>query len=517
MISDLRAIAALALIGVALLIALLRAPNAHPIDRTVVPGFDPATVRSLTWLGPPERLIVREGDHWKMMGQPLPIEPRYLADLLSSLRSARWHRRDAAARHRFRGGLELDRGATATTIALGEPLAGTDQVWIAVDHGEALLVDGWLAKFFAPSSIAMFAPAPFEDAGREASIEVVIGDDAVGQVVLQTHPYRAAGALVEPELGDALVAALAGVQLVGLSTTPAVATSRVKVGARTVPIGGTCSGHTRVAIWLDPTMKLPACIELAAWQAITAAVAALDRPPADIMDRRPAGFAIDHVELASGTLSLVRRPMFEVAGTRHRIDPDRVSELVGALAERGEPAPVPPGAPAFTLVVTPVAGLPVSLDVFATAVHRRGEPLALRISPAARAVLARPVATLFDSERWREEPSTLSELTLDTVTYRRGAVLGEWTREPAGRFDPTLVEMLAAAAAKLTAPAARGTFTALHTLQLRFSPPVGAPIMRELAVGAVNATNGACAGQLEGERVSLPAELCTALAAVAAR
>ena len=322
-----------------------------------------------------------------------------------------------------------------------------------------------------------------------------------------------------PALGDALAAALARLELVAFATGPVVSGSRIELGARVIRVGGTCPGTDLVAIEPVPEMSSPACVATAAWRDVLTAFTALAGQVDDVMDVRPAGFAIDHLELSGGTLALVKRPTITIGGVTHPADAERVAELLRALAQpsSARPLPVATDAPELTLLITPVVGPPVQLELFAGSVHRQGEPRALAIGVREHEVLARPARAYVDSERWSEEPSTISELTLDQITYRRGAVIGEWTREPAGPFDPALVEILATAAARLHAPVTPGTFTAGHQLALRFSPPVGALVTRKLAVGPVGgAQRGSCAGELEGERVSLPAELCIAVAAVAA-
>jgi hypothetical protein len=178
---------------------------------------------------------------------------------------------------------------------------------------------------------------------------------------------------------------------------------------------------------------------------------------------------------------------------------------------------VPATAPAFTLAITPIHGDPIALDVFPDSVHRRGEALALRITAAARAILGRPASALLDPERWAEEPSTITTLVLDGVTYRRGAVIGEWAREPAGKLDPMIVEAVAQAAAKLRAPGRTSTgpnsAPTPHHLQITFAPPVGGAVTRELALGAPGP--GGCPALLDTEPVTAPLELCTAVAALA--
>ncbi|CAN5260688.1 hypothetical protein BH11MYX1_BH11MYX1_52430 [soil metagenome] len=516
MISDLRAIAALGVMALVLLVSLLGGSPAQPPRRVVMPAFAPAAVRTLSWSRPDSSLPVSlrsDGAHWRG-AENLPVDTHYLADLFSSLRSARWHRRDSAAHHAFRRTLAIRSDKATISIDLGEQLEGTAQIWLRVDHGnEVVLVDGWLAKFLDPAPIDPYERFPFETAASEPTIRSGQPPDGLE---LRTHPWRDAHGLVAPKLGEALVSALARIEYVALANGPTATPNQLELGTAVFLFGGTCPGTALVAL-RAPVAQHAGCIDPAAWRDVTTAIAELTRSVDDTMDDRPAGFAIDHLELPGGTLRLVKRPTITIAGVTHPADPDRVAELLHVLGQATSRAvPVATAVAELTILITPLVGPPVELELFAGSVQRRGEPRGVPIGSADHGILSRPAAAYVDSERWGEEPSTISELTLDRVSYRRGAVIGEWTRVPAGAFDPSLVEILATAAAKLDAPATRGRFRALHTLQLRFAPPVGTPVTRELAIGGVEASNGGCAGQLDGERISLPAVLCTAVEAVAA-
>ncbi len=518
MIADLRAIAALAILMLVLLVAVIGGSPARPPTRVAMPAFDPAAIRTLRWSRPdgsPPIVLSSEGVHWTGT-EGVPVDQRWIADLFSSLRSARWHRREAAARHTFRRTLAIISDNVTIAIELGERLAGTEQVWLRIDgSSEVLLVDGWLAKLVDPAEIDPYERFPCASAGSEARI----ASTTHGSVVeLQTHPWRDGNGLVAPHLGDTLVAALDRLEYVALADGSTTTPDHLALGGRAFSFGGTCPGTELVALRAAGASRA-GCVEPAAWRDVTDVLAELARGVDHTIDDRPAGFAIDHIELRGGTLALLKRPTVTIAGVVHPTDPERVAELVRALARSSsQPVTDEAGAPEVTLSITPVVGAVVALDLYPGSVQRRGEPRGLSIGSADHDILARPAVAYVDSERWSEEASTIAELTLDNITYRRGAVLGEWTREPAGRFDPALVEILATAAAKLHAPATSGTVTALHHLRLRFVPPIGIPVTRELVLGDIFAsTGGACAGLFETSRVKLPAELCTAVAAVAAR
>ena len=517
MIAGIRGLVVLALIGLALLVALvLDRGGPRVVDRAVVPHFDPAKVRQLVWTAPsggdgPE--VVRRGDTWTGPGDGVKLDARAVDDVLSSLRAARWHRRDAHRDIHVHRTLAVDGGTSTHSISIGDKLAGTEQAWIRVDGGPALLVDDWLANLLDPSPLAFRDRAPLA-AAASSTISIELDGKALE---LHSEPWRTRDGLVTPVLGDALASALAGLVLVGPApATPGapIATIALATGPR-VQIGGACARPDQIAISVDGA---GACIATAAWTTARAAIEALLHPATDVLDRRPAGFAIDHIGLVGATLSLVRRPTlaFE-SGATNPADPDRVAELVRALAVPGDPIAVPATAPAFTLSIAPVRGDAIALDVFPDAVHRRGEAIALRITADARAILGRPASELLDPERWAEEPSTISTLVLDGVTYRRGAVIGEWSREPAGKLDPMIVEAVAQAAAKLRAPGRSITGSAgaptPHHLRITFAPPVGGAVTRELALGAPGPDG--CPAILGTEPVTAPLSLCTAVAALA--
>ena len=513
MIAGLRGVLALTLVGLALLVAVvLDRGGSRVVDRAVVPHFDPAKVRQLAWTAPTGGegpTIVRHGDSWTGEGA---IDGRAVDDVLGSLRGARWHRRDAHRDIHAHRTLAIDGGTSTHSIAIGDRLAGTEQAWIRIDGGPALLVDDWLANLLDPGPLAFRDRTPLA-----AAASSTLAIELAGKTLeLHGEPWRTRDGLVAPALGDALATTLAGLVLVApapASTAAPVATITLAGGPR-VQIAGACAQPDLTAVSIDGA---GACIATSAWTAARTAIEALLRPAAEVIDRRPAGFAIDHIGLVGATLSLAHSPTlaFE-SGATSPADPERVADLVHALAEPGEPIPVPATEPTFTLSIAPVRGEPVALDLFPDAVHRRGDAVALRITAAARAILGRPASALLDSERWAEEPSTITALVLDGVTYHRGAVLGEWSREPAGPLDPALVEAVATTAAKLRAPARTGDATPAvtpHHLAITFSPPVGAPVTRELALGAPGPAG--CPGLLGTQPIVAPLALCTAVAALA--
>ncbi|HEX7700094.1 MAG TPA: hypothetical protein VF403_05220, partial [Kofleriaceae bacterium] len=472
--ASLRGLVALAAITLALLIAsMIGSRGAQRLDdHAVLANFDPARVQAITWSGaqPNAALgLARSGQGWKFTNDPTtPVIARSVEDVLSSLRSARWHRRaDHARLGTVRRSVTLSLGQSQHTIDRGDALAGTDQTWIAVDHGDALLVDNWLVALLDPTALAFRDRTPLAAATSATSIVI----HGVHELELSGPPWRVRGMLVVPALVDVLTSALAKLQLVSIElvasapASPVSMTTIVIDKSPTVSIGGACPGGGTAVIAFSAKL---ACTDAGAADDVFHAVDALAGAPADVIDRRPAGFAFDTIELSDGTVTLGKRATVTIHGVAHPADPDRIAELVRALAEPGEPIERPVVKPAFTITVASIV-----LDVFAGAVQRRGEPLALMISPTARELLERPARMLVDAERWSEEPTTITTISLDGATYQRGVVLGEWSRTPAAKIDPALVDALAESVAKLHAPARTGPAATPHHLVVTFAPPIG--------------------------------------------
>jgi hypothetical protein len=181
----------------------------------------------------------------------------------------------------------------------------------------------------------------------------------------------------------------------------------------------------------------------------------------------------------------------------------------GAVKQR------PATKPAATITAVDRAGTEVVLELFERAIARRGEAIAIEIAADAWKIITRPSTALRDPIRWREDATNLSAITLDNVTYKRGAVLGEWTREPAGKLDPMLVDALVETLATVRAPAGSAPKAIAHRLRVTITPPAGAPITHAIELAAP--THDGCAARLDGKPVLLPLPLCTAAFALAAQ
>ncbi|HSD88801.1 MAG TPA: hypothetical protein VLB44_14840, partial [Kofleriaceae bacterium] len=252
------------------------------------------------------------------------------------------------------------------------------------------------------------------------------------------------------------------------------------------------------------------CVERVAWIALTAAFSALEEhPPEQMADRRPLPFEPARLELQTdGTILIELGGHPRVAG--QDADPDRIRELVVALTTPGERVPRPAGKPRGALVAIASDGSRVTLELYPQVVVRQGEPVAIR-TPLLQTI-TRPVTLLRDPTRWREDPTTITSMTVDGITYTRGAVLGEWTRTPTGTVDPALVEALASALAVVRAPGTPASPTALHHVAVVFTPPAGSPVTHTIELAGQ--TEGGCAGRIDGSSVAVPLQLCTAVLAL---
>ncbi|HEY3807943.1 MAG TPA: hypothetical protein VGL61_35405 [Kofleriaceae bacterium] len=487
MIASLRGLAILAAITVALAVAVLLHRGPPPIDHAVLPAFT-GDAHELHWqraVG--DMTAVHAGDKWLMGTRTL--DARAIDAVLDALRGARWHRRAERARA---GAIHATLAVDGRQVAIGQTVDGVDQAWLVVGD-RALLVDGWVARALEPSGLALVDREPFAEVSSVSELAI-----SPPGVVLAGVPRRTSIGIVAPARAAALVSALDDVQLVRLPTSPASGTTVQLGSAAPIVVGGACAPDAQQLVALHAATG-DGCIEPAAWQAVVTAATALASP--DSLDPRPAGFPLDRV----GSLDLGK--------PGH--DPERVAELVAALAAPGQLVALPKAAPKSSLVVAPKGGAPITLDIYPDAVARHGEPRAIRVTPNVLAVLARPASAYADTTRWAEDPSVVSRLVVDGVTYDRGAVVGEWHRTPDKKLDPQLVEALATALAHVSAPDAPlpAGFRAAHHVEVTLAPPVGAKTTHRLELGAPGPKG--CAARIDGTPMEAPPELCMAAAAVA--
>jgi hypothetical protein len=503
------------LLGVVLAIDVTRGAKAS--DRALVPGFHAESVTALVWPGRiafarEEGAIVRDlriardsasSTGWVWLAPAGEAEPRAIDDVLAALRGARWHR-SAAPEVAGSAGVSLvvERAGGALTIAIGEPF-GEDQQWI-VTGDRALLVDRWVVRALVPEPVALRVRAPLAHAAEAETIAVT------PEVALQGSPRRIVRLgerpiqlLAAPDVVEPLEHALADLLVIALPSRP-VASGE---GARTISLDGvlvvTAGGGPCPDVpgsWAIVGARSGAgCVSETAWRRVVAAAERFALEPGALVERRPAPVPPDRVVLEGGVLDLARHPRVDDRDA----DPARIAELLAVLATPGEPVALPADRPLGELAI--VAGdTTITLELYpGDTVARRGEPIGLRVGEGAHAILRRPARAYRDPTLWSEEPTTIRSITIDGVTFTRGAVLGEWMgpgADPA-RLD-ALAELLARLASRGDAPGAPRT---PRTIEIVIEPPAGPVVTRSLVVGRGAA---GCTATVSGAHVVVDPALC---------
>lgn len=466
-----------AILGV--LVLVVRPRGRANLDRALLPRFDESRVKALTYTCPDDggETVVRDGDVWKH--ESGVADAATIDATLSALRAARWHRSGAVT---LAGQTHCTLKVDDTTFAIGAPLEGTDQTWI-VRGTHAYLVDGWVAHALAPGRLALHVRHPL----AEAKVD--------------PHSH---GIWVEPAVIAEIRSALEALEIVALDGKPTT-TGQGKQYFGAEPVG-TCS-HDRVLI----LARGLGCVEAAAWKAVVDADAKLAGPPDAIADRRPVPITPVKLILPDRhEITLTGKPMLDSVVD---VDQDRVRELLTALATPGELVPVPESGHSDAFLAVGADGTQIQLYIYGNGVlNRRGEPVAIKTPDTA--IIARTSPAYRDPTRWREDPTTITSIVIDRVTYERGAVLGEWTRKPAGKIDNALIDALAETIASVRAPenAGKGKTTNGKKLKVTFTPPAGQPSTHTLQVTAP--TRNGCRGRADDHEVVLPPDLCTAVAAI---
>ena len=518
MISSRRGLAIVGALALVLVLAVLRDLRATRavIDHALLPGFAADRVTELIWEHPgqPALRALRAGAGWQLAGAGLPADESAISDVLATLRGARWHRRGEPVRTDVR--VTIIAGAERRVLGLGPPIAGTSQRWIR-DGERGLVVDDWVVRALDREPLALRLRTPLADVARAQQI-LVARSEPKRVLWLEGTPRR----LVRPvalalagTLAGELERALRDLTIVRLPTGPATARGlTIELAAAAVPsvtvmLGGACPGAPEL-IALSGSAG-DGCVERGAAEAVERAVDHLAQPAEVIVERRPIAWEPRRLALPDGiVLDLATGRVGDVAA-----DPARVAELLAALAAPAEVAPVPAHPAERQLVVSDRTGAAVTLELHGERVLvRRGEPVALRPAPGAWALLVRPSRALRDLALWLEEPTTIAAVQIDGVRYRRGAVIGAWSREPVGPVDAmaldAVVELLAAPRALDVLAAAAPV---AHRVTLVIAPPAGAPTERVVELGA--ATAAGCPATAAGENVMLPAALCARVATLA--
>ena len=530
------AIAAALAVGLALVVGLDLSLSRGTESRALLPDFDPDRVTELVWerAGQAAIHVARGARGWEIRAPAptassavaqVPADAGAVGDVLAALRGARWHRRgEPAPVHTT---LAVVAGGDRHVIGIGEPIAGTEQTWIVVD-GRGVVVDRWVARALDRDLLALRIKAPLAGVRRSQTIVIEGELDRHVALHLDGHPRQlevGAKIMIAADLSDELERALGDVTIVRLPDAPGAAhglaittsdgdsPSRARSVANVV-LGGSCPGAPElVAI---SGFAGDGCVERTTFVAVEHAISRLSQPPEAVIERRPIPFELRRVVLAG---DIVLDTTASRVGDRPA-DPARVAEFLAALAAPAEVVARPAKPATQYLVVTGRDGAAITLDLFAEhVVARHGEPLALAPAPGAWNLLVRPARELRDVTLWLEEPTTITAVRIDDVGYQRGAIIGEWARQPAGATGgrPVDAKALEALVGLLAAPRSVGfvddQMTIVHRVTLVVTPPAGAPTEHVLALGAPRAAG--CPARAEGEAILLPANVCAQVAALA--
>lgn len=496
MIASVRGVLALAVIAFALAaIAIMWDRRIEaPVDRALVPGF--VAPETLAWTR-------ADGSTYSIAAQDPAAN-----GVIAALRGARWHRDDATTRA---GAITTTLVAGPTTIGIGQPLPGTEQQWIVIG-GRARLVDAWVARALAPAPWQLRDAHPLA-AAADGAITLGLG---TRRLAIDERGFAERVSVDGVRLA-ALRAALRGVTIVGPADPPAPATAEtvtVTAGGRTVVGRGPCrepgaggSDAGRAVLVIDPEFV---CVT--GWDAVVAAVSALVVD--DLADLRPAPFAPTRIVLADGGVLELAPGSATLDGAP--ADLDAVTELVLALATPGEHAGSAPPAAGAELVVDNRGGLATRVRLALRppdVVERVIEGVLLRVGTGAFAILARGKDAYRDPTLWREDPASITRLTVDGVAHERAIVVGEWSTAgnppaPAPAIEALAVALAAPRALPAAAPRA---FTPRRRVRLEVTPPTsggsGAPAtIYEVELGAVVAAG--CPLRYRGRIVIVDAAAC---------
>lgn len=464
-----------------------------------------------------DSLLVRRrggGGGWES-DRGAPVKAAAVEDLLGVVAAARWHRRDDVARA---GAIAQMVMIDGTPIGVGQALG--EQRWLTV-RGQALLVDGWVARVLLVEPAALLDRAIFPDAARAPVIEAHASatptapwqtPDLVLQGDAQVSPWRY---LLDPRKARRLRDELSALELLpgAPSDQPgaerplergevgAVASWSIRVaqgpgGEATLSGGAIPCPTDDQAVVVESSRLGRGCLARAQLVQLgqgidqTARLGAEERPfGADAMD-------VMEWQLSDGGGSLrmwrdggrwqAQRGgedapfVVEDAAVEAALAP-WTSPWTSSFSSRSSPPAKPvqtAGASSGTRTLRAQRrdGAVVSLTVAAAReaallARRDGEDLVLTAPPALVSALGGSLAALTPTALatqllpltlWQLEPTSISRLVLDGRALRRGAVLGEWLDERSGQ---PLVANRAAAVEELV--------TALAGLRARSRAPHG--------------------------------------------
>ncbi len=484
------AVALAIVLGALAIVDVVRDPH-RPVDRALVPGF---ADQQLAW--DHGETLVHDRTGWHAHSGAL-LDAAAVDAVVTTLRGARWQRR--AARE-VAGAIGPQLHVGDTSLAIGQPLAGTEQVWIVRDDA-ALLVDGWVARALAVQPWQLHVRHPFADAGA-SDVTLVEG---LRTIDLVGHPPKYLHRWIDPVLSAALDDALRAIEILGPGGTAAPARAPQSItlihGAARTTLAelGPCAGHPE---WIAVTGVVDGCVGESAWRSIAATARVIDSP--DGVDLRPLPIAAIGIRFADGELALGKAPHVTLGGTTSAVEPAEVTALLAALATRGERADVPTGS-ATTLVVHTADGDLTLAAYQPDVVVRSEDQVAIRIAPAAYATIVRGASAYRVRTLWAEDPTTIVGLVVDRAVYERGAVLGEWS----ATTTPAAVEAYVAAIAHARALEASPptSFAIAHHVEIRVASPDGRREIHALDVGAP--IPAGCPARLGGAPVLVARELCS--------
>jgi len=511
-IASLRGLVVLVAIAIALCVVFMVSAPQRRLDTGFLWLDSWGEPSSLAWTeSGKEQVIVRRADArgaeistWMVSAEPRPVpaDPATIDAVLSALRAAKWHRSaDATVAGPMQRELHV---GDNYSLGLGGELPGAAQTWL-ISGKRALLFDSWVVRALFPEPLALRVRHPLAAA---AAADVIEGPNSVrlhGR--FQDRPViRWLAEAPFTELTDAIAA----IEIVALDSSAKLVDSTRAIslspGGAYVQEAGICEGN-RVRV---QTSVGNGCVERAVWDRALAACAALEREEPTFVDRRPVPFTPTQIDFANGKhLVLGQSPKLD----SEPANPAGVAALLAALGEPAEVVPRPTGKPRASLTVW-AKGIKLELDVFGAVIARHDESFALRPLPSVIATVG-DLAALENPLRWHEDAHTLTAIKIDGITYKSGDVIGEWTREPAGAIDNAIVSAAAEALATVRAP--KGPLKPkmmFHHLTLTFTPPVGSPMTHQLEVGQPHPDG--CPATVDGAPIRMPAEMCTAIAALAA-
>jgi hypothetical protein len=521
-----------------LFIDLHRAEPAR--DHTLVSGFDEARVTKLTWAAPTApfaRAISPDGTYLAIeRGTPhapwrrtLPssgeVDQGAVGDILAALRGGRWQRIGDVAQAgegqvKLTIEMRTDTGVESIVLGLGAPAerdtAGVRpnqpehvhdaQVWIARgDH--AYLVDAWVAAALQPDALALAVTHPIAPAANAPTITfwnkagdlTVSGEGTDNRIVQPGVKSSDDGVRLDPAVSHELERALAGIEVVALASshtasgaqvaTPVANTDVLQIewaGSRANLGTTSCNGNDRYVELIAPSGG--GCVEAADATELRDLLTRLRGPASGYAAKAPIPFPVGVVQFGDGQeLDVTKRARIGRRASMNTADTARAQQLLAALAAPAElfdvaPAQAPPGAvvdgpDAKKLVIRGNHGAEQTLVLGEKpTVWRVNERVALRLTPEAWDIIARPPSEYIDLQLWSEEPTTIVTVAIGDEQFTRGAVIGEWT----GAKDPEAIDALVAL---LAAPQGLAhTTTTGHgvTVTMTIQPPTSAPYKRTL-------------------------------------